>query len=99
MAQQDESLVDRAKRQRLPQGSRPPAVVILEQWHAFSDAIDRLGRINWEEIFIGDRFDFALAKEKGRRRRYKPNAESVRCGWWWRLAREFSRTERHQRLT
>lgn len=62
------------------------AGVLIEIWHSFLDALDEQGLLDWEEVFVDG--SFAPAK-KGAPMLEKPNAERVRSGWWWRMAREF----------
>jgi transposase len=62
------------------------ADVFLKMWHAFLDQLDEAGRLDWNEVFADG--SFAPAK-KGAPRLEKPNAERVRSGWWWQMAREF----------
>ncbi|WP_169853221.1 transposase [Anaerohalosphaera lusitana] len=59
--------------------------VWLKMWRKFLSELDEQGQLEWEETFADG--CFASAK-KGGHRLEKPNAERVRSGWWWSMARE-----------
>jgi transposase len=60
--------------------------VWLKVWRTFLSQLDAQGTLNWSEIFLDG--SFAPAK-KGGSAWVKPNAEKVRSGWWWSMARVF----------
>ena len=59
--------------------------VWLKIWRKFLSELDERGQLDWEETFADG--SFASAK-KGACALEKPNAERVRSGWWWSMARE-----------
>ena len=59
--------------------------VWLEIWRKFLSELDQRKQLQWEETFADG--SFAPAK-KGACASERPNAEKVRSGWWWSMARE-----------
>jgi transposase len=59
--------------------------VWLRIWRKFLSELDEQGQLEWEETFADG--SFAPAK-KGGPLSARPNAERVRSGWWWSMARE-----------
>ena len=59
--------------------------VWLEIWRKFLSELDEQSQLEWEETFADG--SFASAK-KGALVLERPNAERVRSGWWWSMARE-----------
>ncbi len=59
--------------------------VWLRIWRKFLSELDEQGQLEWEETFADG--SFAPAK-KGGLPSARPNAERVRSGWWWSMARE-----------
>ena len=57
----------------------------LEIWRKFLSELDEQSQLEWEETFADG--SFASAK-KGALVLERPNAERVRSGWWWSMARE-----------
>jgi len=57
----------------------------LKIWRTFLSELDEQGQLEWEETFADG--SFAPAK-KGGAASARPNAERVRSGWWWSMARE-----------
>jgi transposase len=57
----------------------------LRIWRKFLSELDERGQLEWEETFADG--SFASAK-KGGLASARPNAEKVRSGWWWSMARE-----------
>jgi len=57
----------------------------LKIWQTFLSELDEQGQLEWEETFADG--SFAPAK-KGGLVSARPNAEKVRGGWWWSMARE-----------
>jgi len=57
----------------------------LKIWRTFLSELDEQGQLEWEETFADG--SFAPAK-KGGDASARPNAERVRSGWWWSMARE-----------
>ena len=60
--------------------------VWLKAWRALLGQLDEQGQLEWSETFADG--SFAPAK-KGGVAWAKPNAERVRSGWWWQMARVF----------
>jgi len=59
--------------------------VWLRIWRTFLSDLDEQGQLEWEETFADG--SFAPAK-KGGPVSARPNAEKVRSGWGWSMARE-----------
>lgn len=59
--------------------------VWLKLWRKFLSELDEQSQLEWEETFADG--SFAPAK-KGGAAWARPNAERVRSGWWWSMARE-----------
>ena len=59
--------------------------VWLTLWRKFLSELDEQSQLDWEETFADG--SFASAK-KGGPASARPNAERVRSGWWWSMARE-----------
>lgn len=59
--------------------------VWLAIWRKFLSELDEQSQLDWEETFADG--SFASAK-KGANASERPNAERVRSGWWWSMARE-----------
>lgn len=59
--------------------------VWLRLWRKFLSELDEQSQLDWEETFADG--SFASAK-KGGPAWARPNAERVRSGWWWSMARE-----------
>jgi transposase len=59
--------------------------VWLTLWRKFLSELDEQSQLDWEETFADG--SFASAK-KGDPASVRPNAERVRSGWWWSMARE-----------
>ena len=57
----------------------------LKIWRKFLSELDEQGQLEWEETFADG--SFAPAK-KGGPPSARPNAERVRSGWWWSMAKE-----------
>lgn len=60
--------------------------VFVKIWHAFLDALDERGLLDWDEVFVDASFSPA---KKGGTASEKPSAERVRSGWWWSMVKEF----------
>jgi transposase len=60
--------------------------VLLRIWHAFLDALDEQGLLDWEEVFVDASFSPA---KKGASESGKPSEARVQSGWWWQMAGEF----------
>ena len=58
--------------------------VWLKIWRAFLGMLDDRGKLRWAETFMDG--SFASAK-KGAHSSEKPNAERVRSGWCWQMAK------------
>lgn len=58
--------------------------VWLKIWRKFLSELDEQSQLEWEETFADG--SFASAK-KGALVLERPNAERVRSGWWWLMAR------------
>ena len=60
--------------------------VLVAIWHAFLDALDEQGLLDWDEVFVDASFSPA---KKGGTGSEKPSGERVRSGWWWLMVKEF----------
>jgi transposase len=60
--------------------------VWLKVWRTFLGELDEKGELDWAETFADG--SFAPAK-KGAPASERPNAERVRSGWWWSMAKVF----------
>ena len=60
--------------------------VLVAIWHAFLDALDEEGLLDWDEVFVDASFSPA---KKGGTGSEKPSGERVRSGWWWLMVKEF----------
>ncbi len=57
----------------------------LKVWRKFLSELDEQGQLEWEETFADGSFAPA---NKGGTASARRNAERVRSGWWWSMARE-----------
>ena len=57
----------------------------LKIWRKFLSELDEQSQLDWEETFADGSF---VSAKKGGAVSARLNAEKVRSGWWWSMARE-----------